>query len=95
MDEVKRITKMTPNSHFWLPIEWSMLLLKKAKVRGQIDESGCGAIANVRDVYDNSVYGNPFQHIFQYRDKLHQILLYDLVNVPLVHVQVSLILDIS
>ncbi|PAV61667.1 hypothetical protein WR25_00684 [Diploscapter pachys] len=72
-DELDIIEKAPPNRQFWLPIEWSLTLLKKTYNRRQIDEHHYSVVVN---------------HLLSYRENLHKILSYDWVNVPLVYVQV-------
>ncbi|PAV56701.1 hypothetical protein WR25_04980 [Diploscapter pachys] len=72
-DELDIIEKAPPNRQFWLPIEWSLTLLKKTYNRRQIDEHHYSVVVN---------------HLLSYRENLHRILSYDWVNVPLVYVQV-------
>ena len=47
-DELDIIEKASPNRQFWLPIEWSLTLLKKTYNRRQIDEHHYSVVVNVR-----------------------------------------------
>ncbi|EYC37475.1 hypothetical protein Y032_0787g2345 [Ancylostoma ceylanicum] len=71
--EKARIENEDIKRAYWMPIEWSMQLLKRCYSRGQIDEHHFAILC---------------QTITKYREMAHNLLSFDWVNVPLVYTQV-------
>ncbi|CAI2312271.1 unnamed protein product [Caenorhabditis sp. 36 PRJEB53466] len=71
-EEHKKLKEAIKSMRPWLPIEWALDLLKKARNARLIDEFH---------------YTEVIQTILAYRQQLHEILTYDHITVPLVYVQ--------
>ncbi|CAD6187932.1 unnamed protein product [Caenorhabditis auriculariae] len=68
--KLERIEKVRVH---WMPIEWSLSLLRRCREQGSIDEHHFCTVT---------------RKVLDYRQMLHNILSFDWVNVPLVYVQV-------